>query len=98
MFVIGNLFLAIAKLLDIVITLYIWIVIIRVILSWVNVDPYNPFVQFLIKITEPALSWIRRFVPNLGGLDISPMILILGLYLAEAFLVNTFRDLAYTFR
>ncbi|MFQ5708659.1 MAG: YggT family protein [bacterium] len=94
MFVIANLFLAIANLLDIVLTLYMWMVIVRAVLSWINPDPYNPIVQLLIRSTEPALRRIRAFVPSFGGLDLSPMILILGLYLAESFLVSTFRDLA----
>lgn len=98
MFIFSNLFFALAKLFDIVITLYIWIVIIRVVLSWVNPDPHNPIVQFLIRVTEPALSRIRRYVPYLGGFDISPIILIFALYIVEIFLVNTFQDLAYSLR
>ncbi|MFQ5864432.1 MAG: YggT family protein [bacterium] len=98
MFIFSNLFLALARLLDIVITLYIWIVIIRVVISWVNPDPSSPIVQFLIRVTEPVLSRIRRYVPYLGGLDISPMILIFGLYIVEIFLVRTFQDLAYSLR
>ncbi len=94
----SNLFLAFANLLDLVITIYTWLVIIRVILSWLSVDSYNPFVQFIIRVTEPALSKIRGIVPNLGGLDISPMVLILGLYLAESILVGTFTDLALSMR
>ncbi len=90
----SNLFLALANLLDLVITIYTWLVIIRVILSWLSVDSYNPFVQFIIRVTEPALSKIGRIVPNLGGLDLSPMVLILGLYLAESILVGTFTVLA----
>ena len=86
-----------AKLADIAITLYIFIVIARALISWFNVDPANPIVQFLIKATEPVLSRIRNIIPNFGGLDLSPMILIFGLYIAESFLVSTLRDLAYTF-
>ena len=88
----SNLFLALANLLDLVITIYTWLVIIRVILSWLSVDSYNPFVQFIIRVTEPALSKIRGIVPNLGGLDISPMVLILGLVLAKSILGGTFTD------
>lgn len=98
MFIFANLFAALAYLLDIAITLYIWAIIIRAVISWTNLDPYSPFVGFFVKITEPALARIRRFIPNVGGLDISPIILILGLYIAESFLVNTFRDLAFALR
>ena len=98
MFIFSNLFTAIASLLDMAITLYIWAVIIRVIISWVNPDPYNQFVQFFVKITEPTLGRIRRFIPSLGGIDISPMVLIIGLYIAKSFLVNTFQDPAGALR
>ena len=98
MFVFANLFLAIADLLDIVITLYIWIVVIRVILSWISFDPYSPVVQFLVQATEPVLAKIRRFLPYVGGFDLSPLVLLIGLSLAESFLVNTFRDLAFALR
>ena len=90
----SNLFFALANLFDLIITIYTWLVIVRVILSWLSVDSFNPFVQFIIKVTEPALSKIRGIVPNFGGLDISSMVLILGLYLAESIIVGIFTDLA----
>ncbi|NIR51811.1 YggT family protein [candidate division KSB1 bacterium] len=96
MFMLSSIFLSIAKLIDFVITLYIWLVIIRVILSWISVNLYNPFVRFLLQITEPMLSRIRRWVPDLGGLDISPVILIFGLYLIRSILVAVLEDLAFT--
>lgn len=98
MFVFANLFFAIAELLNMAITIYIWIVIIRAVLSWFSPDPYNPIVRFLIRITEPLLGRIRSFLPDLGGLDVSPIILIFALYLAKIFLVSTFRDLAFALR
>ena len=78
---------AIFQLLDSLISLYLWCLFIFVILSWlVNfgiVNTQNRFIyllmDFLYKITEPALRPIRRFVPNFGGIDISPIILVLGL-------------------
>jgi len=69
------------RLLDFAITIYIWIVIIRVILSWVNADPYNQIVQFFVRATEPVLSKIRQFIPPVGGLDLSPLVLIFALYI-----------------
>ncbi len=98
MFIFANLFEAMAKLIDIILTVYIWLIVGRAILSWFNFDPYSPIVQFLVKITEPLLSRIRRVVPDFGGLDISPLILIVGLYIAESFFVNTFRDLAFALK
>ena len=78
---------AIFQLLDSLINLYLWCLFIFVILSWlINfgiVNTQNRFIyllmDFLYKITEPALRPIRRFVPNFGGIDISPIILVLGL-------------------
>lgn len=62
-----------------VVNLYIWIFVIRAVLSWVNPDPYNPIVRILVKLTEPVLGPLRRLVPphRMGGLDLSPMIAIL---------------------
>lgn len=70
--------------------LYIFIIIIRVILSWINHNPTNPLIRFVYQITEPPLSWIRSMVPSLGGLDISPLILILAIYVLESILIKIF--------
>lgn len=75
------------RLLDTLFNLYILAVIIRVVLSWVNVDSYHPVVQFLIKITEPVLSRIRKVVPPISGIDLSPMILIFALYILRNLLL-----------
>ena len=79
MFMISNFLLAIAKLLNFALSAYIWVVIGRAVISWVNADPYNPIVRFLIQVTDPVLLRIRRFVPSMGGIDLSPMILILAI-------------------
>lgn len=73
-------------------TIYIWIIIIRALISWVSPDPYNPIVQILYKLTEPVLRPLRRLVPphKLGGLDLSPLIAILLLVLIRQTLVYTF--------
>ena len=90
MFVISNLVLALANILHIVLNLYMWIVIARALLSWVNPDPYNPIVRFLYNVTEPVLYAIRRRVPVFfGGIDFSPMVVILGIYFLDSFLVPT---------
>jgi YggT family protein len=62
-----------------VINLYIWIVLIRALVSWVSPDPRNPIVRLLVSLTEPVLRPLRRLLPphKLGGLDLSPMIVIL---------------------
>ena len=64
------------------INIYMWVVIIRVLISWINPDPYNPIVQFLRGITDPALNAVRRFVPSFlwsTGLDFTPLLLIIVL-------------------
>lgn len=79
---------AIVRLLDTIITLYIWLLIAQAILSWLIafnvINSYNQFVsrviEFLWRITEPALRPIRKFVPLIGGVDVSPIVLILLLY------------------
>jgi YggT family protein len=89
MIVISTLLIAIAKILDMVITLYLWIVIIAALITWVRPDPYNPIVQFLYKATEPVYALIRRYIPtNFGGFDIAPLIVILGLQFIELFFVQ----------
>ena len=99
MFVASNFVLAIARLLELVINAYIWIIIARAIISWVNPDPYNPIVRFLYRVTEPVLRPVRHRMPTLAmGLDLSPMIVILILYFLDWFLVSTLRDLALGLR
>ncbi len=95
MFVIANFLAAIAKILDIALSLYMWVIIIRALISWVNPDPYNPIVRFLNSITEPVLYPIRRRVPiYLGGIDFSPIIVILAIIFLKAFLVRSLIQLA----
>jgi YggT family protein len=72
------------------------IVIARAILSWVNPDPYNPIVRFLYNVTEPVLHRIRRAIPvDFGGIDFTPMILILALVFLDQFAVPTLSRMAY---
>ena len=89
MFMFGNFILAIAKLINFALSAYIWIVIGRAVISWVNADPYNPIVRFLIQVTDPILLRIRRYIPSMGGIDLSPMILILAIVFLQSFVVHT---------
>lgn len=90
MYILGNFLAATAKVLDIVLVLYMWIIIIRALLSWVNPDPYNPIVQFLYNVTEPVLYRIRRAIPMSGiGIDFSPIIVLLAIIFLQSFLVNS---------
>ncbi len=94
MFMLGNFIMAIAKLINFVLSAYIWVVIARAVISWVNPDPYNPIVRFLRQVTDPLLLHIRRYVPVMGGMDLSPMILILIIVFLQSFLVPTLQQLA----
>ena len=95
MFVISNFLSALATLFDLVLSAYLWIIIGRAIISWVNADPYNPIVRFLHDVTEPLLSRIRRVVPLFGGgIDFSPMILIVAVMFLRSFIVPTLQQIS----
>ena len=99
MFVFGNLLTAIAKVLDVVLSIFMWIVIARAILSWVNPDPYNPIVRFIHNITEPVLYQIRKRIPlNFGGMDFSPILVLLAVIFLQRFVVQSLYELALTLR
>jgi YggT family protein len=99
MFVASNLVLTIARLVELLLWAYIWIIIARAVVSWVNPDPFNPIVRFLYRVTEPVLRPIRHRLPTLAmGLDLSPMVVVLGIYLLESLLVGSLRDLAMSLR
>jgi len=96
MFVAGNLVAALAQLLDMVLTVFSWLIIIRALIGWVNPDPFNPIVQMLQRITEPVLYPIRKILPFTWrmGLDLSPMVAILAIFFLRAFLVRSLFDLS----
>ena len=98
MFVLSNLLMTVARLLEVVLEVYFWIIIVRALLSWVNPDRYNPIVQFLYRVTEPVLRPIRRRLPMQMGLDFSPLIVILAIKVLQWFLVDSLRDLAVSLR
>ncbi len=94
MFVLGNFIEGVAKVLDMVLTIYIWIIVIRALISWVNPDPYNPVVQFLYRVTEPVLRPIRRWLPNIG-IDFSPVVVIAVIIFIQTFVVQSLIQLAF---
>ncbi|WP_457598354.1 YggT family protein [Hydrogenimonas sp.] len=80
---------AFAQILHMVISIYIWVVIIAALVSWVRPDPYNPIVQTLYRLTEPVYAWIRRYIPTVvGGIDLAPLIVIFGLQFIDLFFVK----------
>jgi YggT family protein len=98
MFVLGNLLGALATVIYYVLEIYMWIIIARAVISWVNPDPYNPIVRFLYSITDPVLLAIRRRLPlSFGGIDFSPILVILAIIFLQRFLVASLYDLARQF-
>ena len=95
MFVLGNLFIALGNVLDILLNIYMWVLIISALISWVNPDPYNPIVRFLYGITEPVLRPIRRRLGVFGGIDFSPLIAILVIVFLRSFIVSSLIELGY---
>jgi YggT family protein len=63
-------------------------ILLRVLFSWINADPYNPLVRFIYQVTEPLLAPLRRFIPPFGSLDVTPVVALLILDLARRFLVT----------
>lgn len=99
MFVVANLLLGVAKILDMLLWFYMWVLIARVVISWVNADPYNPIVRAIVSVTEPVLYRIRRALPMYGGgIDFSPIVVFLGIYFLQIFLVQSMVDLALRMR
>ncbi|RPH72779.1 YggT family protein [bacterium] len=94
MFVFANLLSAVANVIDIVLTIYTYVIIARAIVSWVNPDPYNPIIRFLYRATEPLLYRVRRILPDMGGLDLSPLIVLLAIFFLQKFVVSSLFDLA----
>lgn len=88
-----NIVMGIARVLEIVLEIYMWVIIIRALISWVNPDPYNPIVQILTKMTEPVLGPIRKLVPPYKvGIDFSPLIAVLVIiFLQYAVIKNLYR-------
>ena len=99
MFIVANFVAALAQVLDYLLWAYVWILFGRVVVSWVNADPYNPIVRFLYNATEPVLARIRRVLPvYAGGFDLSPLVAWVAILFLQRFLVHSLYDLAYTLR
>jgi len=95
MFLLANLLQATAHVVGLVLWVYMWVMIARAVISWVNPDPYNPVVRFLYNATEPLLFRIRRTLPTMaGGIDLSPLLVLLAIFFLQSFLVASLFDLA----
>lgn len=95
MLIVANFLEAIALVLDYGLNIYMWIIVAGAVLSWVNPDPYNPIVRFINQATEPVFYQIRKRLPVVfGGMDISPVIVILVIVFLQAFVVQSLHGLA----
>ena len=81
---------SVANLIHTLINVYIWIIIIAAVLSFVRPDPSNPIVQVIYRITEPVFDFFRRKLPFLvvGGIDLSPIVIILALQFFDTFMMR----------
>lgn len=92
MILFGNILYALAKLVELadgLLTVYKYILIATALISWVNPDPYNPIVNFLYRVTEPLLSRIRRKLPPMGAIDLSPLVAFALIYVVQIVILNT---------
>jgi YggT family protein len=87
LFPIGALFWAIPALIELVIDIFLFAILIRVILSWVNPDPYNPGVGLINRITDPIMRPARRALPPISGIDLSPILVMIALVLLKMLVV-----------
>ncbi|HPD58117.1 MAG TPA: YggT family protein [Smithellaceae bacterium] len=95
MFVLQNFIVALAKVIDLILVVYMWLIIARAVFSWVNADPYNKIVIFIYRVTEPVLRPVRRLLPGQNlGIDFSPVVVLLGIFFLRYFLVQTIIQLA----
>ncbi|MEE3711398.1 YggT family protein [Campylobacter sp. CLAX-7218-21] len=88
---------SVVDILDMVIRAYIFVIIAAALISWVRPDPFNPIVQLLYRLSAPAYNLIRKFrIPTIfGGIDIAPIIILLGLEFISRFVLGYIRALAY---
>jgi len=93
MFVAGDFLVAVGVIIDKLLSVYMLVVIVRALLSWVRPDPYNPIVRFINNLVDPVTYRISRIIPTrIGMVDISPVILLALIWFAQAFLVRVIID------
>ncbi|MDX1387154.1 MAG: YggT family protein [bacterium] len=92
MFALGSILITVGKVLSMILTVYTWIIIGAVIISWVNPDPYNPIVRFLRQVTEPVFMQVRRFLPRAMfriGIDFTPLIVLILIVVIQQLVVGS---------
>jgi len=92
MFIMGNLIIGIASVLDMLLTILWWLILIRALISWVSADPFNPIVRFLYQTTEPILDPIRHYMPMMA-IDLSPIIAFFLIIFLRSFLIQSLYEL-----
>jgi len=91
MILFANFLLGVSRILHIILMVSVWALVIRAVLSWVHIPSLYSFHVILYRLTEPVLRPVRRFVPpgKLGGVDVSPLIVVLAILFVDVFLVNS---------
>jgi len=84
--------LAIPEMISLIINIFLFAILIQVIVSWINPGSYNPVIGLIHSLTEPLLSPVRRWMPDMGGLDLSPMVVMVGLVVLEMLLIPPIRQ------
>jgi YggT family protein len=87
------LLLAIPEMVSLIINIFLFAILIQVIISWINPGSYNPAISLIHSLTEPLLGPVRRRMPSMGGLDLSPMVVMIGLVVLEMLLIPPIRTL-----
>lgn len=95
MFIIAKFLEALVVVLNMGLTIYMYIIIIRALISWVQPDPYNPIVQFLYRATEPVMAEVRKRMPDTGGIDLSPIVVLMAILFLQVFVVGTLSEVAH---
>ncbi|MDH5509976.1 MAG: YggT family protein [Nitrospinota bacterium] len=96
MFILGNFFVALGYVIQAALTVYMWIIIARVVISWVNADPYNQIVMIIRGATDPVLNPVSRRLPPMGGLDFSPIVVLLAIMFLQVFMGNSLIQIGYS--
>ena len=98
MIILANILLGTAQILHGLIFFFNILIFAAVVMSWVSADPRNPLVQFVRNTTDPLFSRVRRHIPPIGMLDLSPLVVIFGLMLVDAVIVNSMMDYGQVLR
>jgi YggT family protein len=92
MILLANILLALAKIVELasgLLTVYKYILLASVVISWVNADPYNPIVNFIYRATEPVLRRVRRYMPDTGMIDLSPLVVFALIWVIQIVVFDT---------